>query len=277
MDAHGARAGREPLLGLRADLHIHSVLSPCAERDMTPGNIIGMAMLLGLDVIAITDHQSCGNCAAAMAISAALEGPLVIPGMEIESAEEIHLLCLFPDLGSARACEADIRASQPKRANRPDIFGEQWLMDENDERVGEEPRLLMSPSCYSCDEIAVRVLAAGGVCIPAHLDREANSMLVSLGAVPPDFPTDIIELSTHAVPDAFFRTHPGLAGYRYLVNSDAHSLETFAASRPDWAREGPAEPAAKPKMGREGPGARPETSSKPDIKQVIEALRPRRT
>ena len=254
---------REPLCGLRADLHIHSVLSPCAEREMTPGNIVAMAMLLGLDVIAITDHQSCGNCAAAMALAAAMDGPLVIPGMEVESAEEIHLLCLFPDLESALACEAYIRASMPDRPNRTDIFGEQWLMDEQDEIAGVEPRMLMLPSRYNCDEIAAHILSAGGVCIPAHLDREANSMLVSLGAVPPDFPTEVIELSHHADPDQFFRAHPELSDYRFVVNSDAHSLETFAAQGADNRDPDPRQPK--------------KTTQRTSAIQVLEALRPQQT
>ncbi len=220
----------DPLSGIRADLHIHSVLSPCADREMTPGNIVGMAMVLGLDVIAITDHQSCGNCEAAMTISESLDGPLVIPGMEAESAEEIHLLCLFPDLLTAKAFESLIRSTMPEMPNRKDIFGEQWLMDDQDDLIGEEERMLLVPSRLSCDEIAARVVAMGGVCIPAHLDREANSMLISLGTVPPDFPTRVIELSSRANPPLFFSQHPELAGYRQIVNSDAHSLAAMAAA-----------------------------------------------
>lgn len=217
-----------PLFGLRTDLHIHTVLSPCAERDMTPGNIVGMAMLSKLDVIAITDHQSCGNCAAAMAITDALHGPLVIAGMEAESAEEIHLLCLFPDLAAARAFETELQASQPYRPNRKDIFGEQWFMDEDDEHIADEERMLLMPSLLTCDEIADRVLSLGGVCIPAHLDREANSMLVSLGTVPSAFPTKVIELSRRTDPRRFFTMHPELSDYQYITNSDAHRLEVIA-------------------------------------------------
>lgn len=252
-----------PLAGLRTDLHIHTVLSPCAEREMTPGNIVGMAILSELDVIAITDHQSCGNCAAAIAISQALDGPTVIPGMEVESAEEIHLLCLFPDLESARICEAEIQASQPYRLNRKDIFGEQWIMDENDERVGDEERMLLMPSQLSCDEIAARVISLGGVCIPAHLDREANSMLVSLGSVPPEFPTKVIELSRRVDPTRFFRQHPELSTYQFITNSDAHRLETLVASS---LQED------KPAQNIDASEVR--TRSRKTVKEIIQALRP---
>jgi len=255
-----------PLRGLRADLHIHSVLSPCADRDMTPGNIVGMARILGLDVIAITDHQSCGNCSAAMTISEAMGGPLVIAGMEVESAEEIHLLCLFPDLKSAVACESLIRAGMPDLPNRKDIFGEQWLMDEEDERVGEEPRLLLIPCGLTCDEVAAQVLAHGGVCIPAHLDREANSMLVSLGAVPPDFPASFIEVSTRMDPIRFMERHPELNHYGVLVNSDAHRLETLAIAWSDGAPEDPDAPDAM--------GEKDRNRSRITAKDIIQALRP---
>ena len=194
-----------PLSGLRVDLHIHTDLSPCAERDMTPGNIVGMAMILQLDAIAITDHQSCGNCGAAMAISESLGGPLVIPGMEAESAEEIHLLCLFPDLAAAKTFETELKASQPVRPNRKEIFGEQWYVNENDEHFADEERMLLMPSQLTCGAIAERVLKLGGVCIPAHLDREVNSMLVTLGTVPPEFPAQVIELSRRADPARFFQ------------------------------------------------------------------------
>lgn len=255
-----------PLRGLRADLHIHSVLSPCADRDMTPGNIVGMARILGLDVIAITDHQSCGNCAAAMAISDAIGGPLVIAGMEVESAEEIHLLCLFPDLQSAVSCEILIRAGMPNLPNRKDIFGEQWLMDEDDERVGEESRLLLIPCGMTCDEIASLVLERGGVCIPAHLDREANSMLVSLGAVPPDFPASFIEVSTQMEPARFMDRHPELSHYGVLVNSDAHRLETLAIA---WSAGAPEDLDAPDETGEKD-----RNRSRITAKDIIQALRP---
>ena len=257
------RPGQQALAGLKADLHIHSVLSPCAEREMTPGNIVGMAIVLGLDIIAITDHQSCGNCEAAIAISEALGGPLVIPGMEAESAEEIHLLCLFPDLASAKEFELYIRSTMPDRPNRKDIFGEQWVMDDQDECVREEERMLLIPSRLTCDEIAAHVIGIGGVCIPAHLDREANSMLISLGAVPPDFPTSVIELSSRVDPARFFRQHPELDQYRYITNSDAHRLETMAVAAARFVEKAP-DIAENDDRNR----------SRKSITDVIQALRP---
>lgn len=199
---------------------------------MSPGMIVGMAKLAGFDFIAITDHQTCGNCQSAMAIAEAYEGPIVVPGMEIESSEEIHLLCLFPDLSSARSLEQTIHAAMLQMKNRPEIFGEQLLFDEEDEVTGQEPLLLMQACQLSCDEIARLVLECGGVCIPAHLDREANSMLTSLGVVPDDFPTDWIELSKRVDPEKFLAKHPGLQRFKYIIDSDAHHLVQI--DEPGW-------------------------------------------
>jgi PHP family Zn ribbon phosphoesterase len=202
---------------------------------MTPGNIVGMAMLAGLEIIAITDHQSCGNCEAAIAISEAMDGPLVIPGMEVESSEEIHLVCLFPDLGSARDMELDIQNAMLPLKNRPEIFGEQLLFNEDDECIGHESRLLLQSCQLSCDEIALKTLGFGGVCIPAHLDREGNSMLTSLGVVPDDFPTAWIEISKRSIPSDFLDEHPDLKRYSYLVSSDSHHL--ISIEEPGWQIE----------------------------------------
>jgi PHP family Zn ribbon phosphoesterase len=217
---------------IRCDLHIHSALSPCSDDDMTPGNIVGMAMLNGLDVIAVTDHQSCGNCAAAMQISAEMSGPLVVPGMEAASSEEIHLLCLFSTLAKACEFEKIIRDSIIPRENRPDIFGHQYYYDKDDLITGEEKQLLLMPAMLSCDEIAAIVFEMGGACLPAHVDREANSMLETLGSIPDTFPGSWIELSNKSDPVIWHDNHPDLREKRFLVNSDAHRLEDIAD--PGW-------------------------------------------
>ena len=217
---------------VRCDLHLHTDLSPCAEADMTPGNLVAMAKLIGLQAIAITDHQSTGNCRAAMALSAAIEGPLVVPGLEVESSEEIHLICLFPELDQAEALETVVRAGMPNRPNRPDIFGEQHYYDEQDEICGSEERMLLVPCSLGCSEIARLTLNLGGVCIPAHVDRDANSMLLILGTVPEDFPAARLELSARTDPTGFRSAHPHLQRYHLMTNSDAHRLTDIAD--PGW-------------------------------------------
>ncbi|MDD2533713.1 MAG: phosphoesterase [Eubacteriales bacterium] len=213
---------------------------------MTPGNIVGMAMLAGFDVIAITDHQTCGNCAAAIALSESVNGPLVIPGIEVESSEEIHLVCLFPDLITANLMEKRIQDGLLPIKNRPEIFGEQLLFNDDDECVGHEDRLLLQACQLSCDEIARDVLALGGVCIPAHIDRQANSIISTLGAIPEDFPTVWIELSKQVDPTQYLAKKPELARFNYLVSSDSHHL--LSIEEPGWPLE--IQPWESPEDGR---------------------------
>ncbi|MDR1703142.1 MAG: PHP domain-containing protein, partial [Clostridiales bacterium] len=130
---------------LLCDLHNHTALSPCAENDMTPNNIVNMAMLCELDAIAITDHNSAGNALAVIKAAEAIGAPLiVVPGMEAESSEEVHTVCLFPDMDKLTAFNEWISAGMPKIKNKPGIFGEQYIMDENDEIVGEHKPLLLT-------------------------------------------------------------------------------------------------------------------------------------
>ena len=196
-----------------------------------------MAKLIGLQVIAITDHQSTDNCRAAMALSASIDGPVVIPGLEVESSEEIHLLCLFPDVEKAEQLEDRIRATMPVRSNRPDIFGDQHYYNDQDTICGTEERLLLVPCSLSCDEIARLTLELGGACIPAHIDRDANSMLLILGSIPDDFPTGWLELSARTDIGIFRVRHPELEPYQFFTGSDAHRLQDLAD--PGWPMELP--------------------------------------
>lgn len=215
---------------LLCDFHIHSALSPCADPEMTPGNIVGMARLQGLQAIAITDHQSCGNCASAIAQSARIGGPLVLPGVEVESSEEIHLICLFPALAAAVSFTSAVWDSLPEIQNRPDIFGDQVYYDQNDLPAGLEDRLLLQACGIGCDELARLALGLGGVCLPAHIDRQANGMLAVLGQIPKDFPARWLEISAGTAENRFRSSHPELAGYRLLHGSDAHRLADLAGS-----------------------------------------------
>jgi len=218
---------------LSCDLHIHSALSPCADDLMTPGNIVSMAFLNKLDVIAITDHGSCRNVRAAQQIANKLEGdgkkiPLVIPGMEMECTEGFHLIALFPDINSAIQFDQFYTEQRIKIPNRIDIFGKQLLFDENDEVYAEEEFLLSSSSLLSSQSLVSAVLSVNGVVIPAHIDRDSYSMLSSLGAIPPEFPGKILELSRNAVHADFRELHPELSDYIFVTHSDAHTLSDIA-------------------------------------------------
>ena len=123
------------------DLHMHSCLSPCGADDMTPNNLVNMAALAGLQVIAVADHNTTKNVPAATKVGQQV-GVLVVPAMELTTKEDIHVLCLLPDLGSAEAFREYVYARLPQRKNRPKAFGNQFVMDENDEIIEEETQIL---------------------------------------------------------------------------------------------------------------------------------------
>lgn len=212
---------------IRCDFHIHSALSPCADQDMTPGNIVSMAKLKGLDVIAVTDHQCCGNVNSAMVLASRF-GITVVPGMELETNEEIHSICLFPDLKSAMIFDKIVREHLPGIENRVDIFGEQLLFDENDERVGIEKLLLLTPCALSFNEAQKQVQNLGGVMYPAHVDRDSYSILTVMGEIPREYAGKTLEISAKCDLDVFLQKHPQINDFKLVQSSDAHLLEDIS-------------------------------------------------
>ena len=208
------------------DLHLHSCLSPCGDADMTPWNTVNMAKLLGLDMIAITDHNSCKNCRSAMKVGEKI-GITVVPGMELCTAEEIHCICLFDDIDNAESFSDYIRGTMPPVKNREEIFGEQVFMDEGDGVLGKEELLLTAASSVSIDALPELVKAYGGVCLPAHIDRESYSILSSLGDFPPELQVNAFELTPKADEKYYFESYEFLKGKRLLRSSDAHYLENM--------------------------------------------------
>ncbi len=166
------------------DLHLHSCLSPCGDMDMTPNNLVNMAKLLGLDLIALTDHNTSLNCEAAMKVGDAV-GVLVIPGMELTTAEDIHAVCLFPTLEKALAFSAYVDENRIKVKNKARIYGRQVIMNEDDEEIGEIEHLLIPASFIGISEAYAKVKEFGGVCYPAHIDRDSLSILSVLGEIDP--------------------------------------------------------------------------------------------
>jgi PHP family Zn ribbon phosphoesterase len=218
---------------LQCDLHIHSALSPCADDDMSPGNIVGMSFLNGLQVISITDHQSCLNVRSAMAATEQLEKEhgkrvLIIPGMEVECQEGFHLLAYFPDIETAERFGEYLERNRLIIPNKPDIFGRQILFDEFDEEMGIYPNLLLTSCDISSIELANKVFDEGGVMIPAHIDRDSYSILTSLGTIPPEFPGHSFELSMNCDMESFFAIHPELKRKPFIIDSDAHHLASIS-------------------------------------------------
>lgn len=205
------------------DLHIHSCLSPCGDDDMTPNNIAGMGVVAKLDIMALTDHNTCRNCPAFYKTAEA-NGIVPIAGMELTTAEDIHLVCLFEELEDAMRFDEAIRNRRMLIKNRVDIFGEQKILDENDEVIGIEEYLLSNATDITVDEAPALVEEYGGICYPAHIDREANGIIATLGVFPdsPYFPC--AELHDGDKKAGYEAKHPIISGKPIVVSSDAHYL-----------------------------------------------------
>lgn len=205
------------------DLHMHSCLSPCGDIDMTPNNLVNMSMLQGLDLIALTDHNTARNCPAALEV--ARELPItVIPGLELNTCEEIHVVFLFPTLEKAMDFDSYVYKHLNKVENRHEIFGEQIIMDSSDRPIGVEDMLLINTTDISIDDTWKLAQKFGGFCWPAHIDRPSNSLIASLGFLPPDLPHPTLEVKK---PEQFFADGQYAELYdkfHIITNSDAHTL-----------------------------------------------------
>lgn len=210
---------------LAYDLHIHSCLSPCGDNESTPNNILNMARLNGLDVIALTDHNSCKNCPAIVEARARMELPiLVLPGMELCTAEEIHVICLFDTLKKAMSFDEYVYAKTMPVLNRPDKFGEQRILDSMDELIGTEQRLLVTAADISVTEVGMLMEQFGGAAFPAHIDRPSYSILSALGEIPPECSFQTAEVYDLAKYPHLAAAHSALSRMRIVTNSDAHYL-----------------------------------------------------
>lgn len=212
------------MIPLYYDLHIHSCLSPCGDDDMTPANIAGMAAVKGLDVIALTDHNSCKNCPAILKHGEEY-GITVIPGMELTTAEEVHVVCLFPALGDAMAFDGYVYEHLLPIKNREDIFGKQQIMDADDQVTGNVERLLIGATDISFDQVFGLVESYRGIAYPAHIDKSTTSLLSNLGFVPPDSSFTCAEISTFEHLHQIQKEHPYFLQCKMLSSSDAHYLE----------------------------------------------------
>lgn len=213
-------------MNLKYDFHIHSCLSPCGDNDMTPYNLVNMAKLLGYDIIALTDHNSCLNCPAALKAGEEA-GITVVPGMELCTSEEIHAVCLFPDLKNALEFSDYVKSTMPPVKNDASIFGEQLIMDSTDRIIGNEEILLTAASGISIDDAVKEVSRFGGAVFPAHLDRASYSVLSVLGFMYPEMGFAAAEFTHKAYIPQYEEKHPLLKEMKKLRNSDAHYLENM--------------------------------------------------
>lgn len=211
---------------LAYDLHIHSCLSPCGDSDMTPNNIANMAKIMGYDIIALTDHNTSRNCPALMKIGADI-GLTVIPGMELCTSEEVHIVCLFPTLEDALAFSDYIYSTLPPIKNKPNIFGIQSICNEKDEIIGTEEKLLITASTVSTMKAVETVRKYNGVCYPAHIDRSSFSILSNLGTIDESFGFTTAEIFDTSKTDELKLKYPYLNEMKIVSDSDAHYLENM--------------------------------------------------
>lgn len=211
------------MIPLYYDLHLHSCLSPCGDDDMTPSNIVGMAAIKGLDVIALTDHNSCKNCPAAMKHGDSYR-VTVIPGMELTTSEEVHVICLFPTLKDALAFDAYVYEHLLPIKNREKIFGKQQIMDEEDNVTGTLEKLLISATDISFDAVNDLAAAYNGIAYPAHLDKSSTSLISNLGFIPPDSRFRCAEVHDLKNLHALKKANPYLNTCHIVSSSDAHYL-----------------------------------------------------
>ncbi len=203
------------------DLHTHSVLSPCADDEMTPNNIVLMAKLKGLDMISVTDHNSARNLEV-LAKLCQQQDILFIPGIEIESAEGVHLVGYVKRIQSMNQIAKQVEASLGGIKNRPEYFGHQWVMNEQDEIVDHVHPLLIQSTRLSCEEVVKLIHQYNGIVCAAHLNKTNHSLLTHLGFIPPDLELDGVELNA-----GILKNQQGVnTNFKFpiLINSDAHTL-----------------------------------------------------
>ena len=205
------------------DLHIHSCLSPCADDDMTPNNICGMAMLQGLNIVALTDHNSCGNCETFLKV-AKKHGLIGIAGMELTTAEDIHIICLFELVEKAIAFSNEVQKYRLSFPNNVKLYGQQMYMDEDDNVVAVEENFLPMATTLGLEEAVNLARSFDAVCYPAHIDRMANGIIAILGTLPdsPDF--SCIEFNSCQDIEKYKIDFPSICDKASVINSDAHNL-----------------------------------------------------
>ncbi|MCB5272061.1 MAG: PHP domain-containing protein [Candidatus Cloacimonetes bacterium] len=207
----------------RADLHIHSVLSPCGGLEMSPSALVKRLKELSVQWFAITDHNSMGNCPAYEAV-AKKAGLSFSWGVEIQTVEEIHLLAYFDDSSKAEAFDKELYDSLLPLENDPDFFGDQVIIDENENILRVESRALINSSLWDLATATQRVSAFGGLVVPAHIDADVNSIISQLGFLPPSPDFEILGITARLDLPRYLAQHPELAVKAFIRASDAHYL-----------------------------------------------------
>ncbi|WP_371368525.1 hypothetical protein SRRS_20710 [Sporomusa rhizae] len=209
-----------------ADLHVHSLLSPCAAVEMTPRNIVWHAVQHEVDIIAITDHNACDNVVAALEAAKGTEVTVLL-GMEVESKEEVHLIVLFEKMRQLKAWEQFIKSHLSGRLNDAERFGAQFIVDAEDNFIAEKTELLLTSLTVGISEITSQVKNLGGICIASHVDRPTYSIISQLGFIPPDVDLAAVEVSRNMSIAHAAERIPAIGRLPVITASDAHVMDDF--------------------------------------------------
>ena len=215
------------MIKLKADLHLHSVLSPCGDLLMTPAAIVKKAVEKNIDVLALTDHNSAEN-AEVFSYYCKNNNIDFIPAMETETREEIHILCYFPDIDSLMQWQEIVYNKLPDQKNDEEFFGPQIKCDINDEYQYKVEKLLAAAVNISLEECIKKVFDLGGIVVPSHLDRK-HSIISQLGFIPPDINLKTVEISKNISSEEVLNKFDQLRGYQLMQNSDSHYLKEIKA------------------------------------------------
>lgn len=205
------------------DFHIHSCLSPCADNDMTPNNLAAVATLAGINVMALTDHNTSKNCPAFFQ-AAKRNGIIPIAGMELTTAEDIHVVCLFEKLEEAMEFDGFVDKNRIRIKNKTEIFGDQLIMDGEDNVIGNDDYLLSNATLITIDDVKKTVESFNGVSYPAHIDREANGIIATLGTFPEECGFLCTEFYDENKINEYIEKYQNLKEKKLLVSSDAHYI-----------------------------------------------------
>lgn len=208
----------------KADLHIHTVLSPCGDLEMSPSNIIRRAKEKKLDIIGITDHNSTRHCKLTAELGER-QGVFVLTGVEITTREEVHCLAFFEKLESIDIFQRYLEQSLPFIRNNPQYFGYQVVVDEHENIIEEIDPLLITALNHSIEDVRMKVAELNGIFIPAHVDRPRNGILDQLGFMPESLNPDAVEIWNRNLRKTFLKTYPGFDKFQLLINSDSHTLQ----------------------------------------------------
>ncbi len=195
---------------------------------MIPPLIIEKAISDGINLLAITDHNATANIEA-VRVAAIGTDITVLSGMELQTSEEIHVICLFDEPDQAYALQKIVDQALPPLPNNIDFFGEQFIVDNTGDFIRREERLLLASTSLSLSEAWDAVANLGGLLIPAHVNRKAYGLIPTLGFVPTDIPIEILEISSHINPLQAPISFPQIKGYPLIQSGDAHFLEDILA------------------------------------------------